>query len=162
MKLLRFALVLVALLVFSVDVLSQNASAPVDQKSTYDSALAKKLGADERGMRVYVFCLLKTGPKDAEFKGKERDDIFAGHFANIVRLGELGKLAVAGPFEKNERQYRGIFIFAVPTIDEAEKLVATDPAVKAGVLVPELTLWYSTAALLEVNNIHKRLQKPKQ
>ena len=45
----------------------------------YDAELANKLGADERGMKMYVLCILKTGPQDAEIKGKERDDIFAGH-----------------------------------------------------------------------------------
>src|SRR5947208_15365221 len=92
----------------------------------YDAALAKKLGADERGMKMYVLCILKTGPKDAEIKGKERDDIFAGHFANIGNLAEQGKLAVAGPFSKNDKNYRGLYIFNVPTIEEAEKLVVLD------------------------------------
>src|SRR5438270_10735986 len=44
--------------------------------STYDAELARKLGADERGMKMYVLCILKTGPNDSNFKGKERDDIF--------------------------------------------------------------------------------------
>ena len=123
----------------------------------YDAALAKRLGADERGMKMYVLCVLKTGPKDAEFKGKERDDIFAGHFANITRLAGEGKLAVAGPFGKNDKTYRGLYIFNVATIEEAEKLVVLDPAVKAGVFVPELTLWYATAALMEINRIHSTL-----
>lgn len=133
----------------------------VKPASNYDAALAKKLGADERGMKMYVLCILKTGPKDSEFKGKERDDIFAGHFANINRLAGEGKLAVAGPFEKNDRSYRGLYVFNVPTIEEAEKLVVLDPAVKAGVFVPEMTLWYATAALMEASELHKKLQKPK-
>ena len=40
---------------------------------SYDADLAKKLGADERGMKMYVLCILKTGPKDSEIKGKDRD-----------------------------------------------------------------------------------------
>jgi uncharacterized protein YciI len=127
---------------------------------TYDPELAKKLGADERGMKMYVLCILKTGPKDTEIKGKERDDIFAGHFANIGRLAEAGQLAVAGPFDKNDRNYRGLYIFNVPTIEEAEKLVVLDPAVKAGIFIPELTLWYASAGLMGVNDIHKRISKP--
>lgn len=127
----------------------------------YDPALAKLLGADEIGMKTYVLCLLKTGPKDAEIKGKEREDIFGGHFANIRRLSDEGKLAVAGPFEKNDRSYRGLYVFNVSAIEEAEKLVILDPAVKAGIFAPELTLWYASAALMTVPETHKKLQKPK-
>jgi uncharacterized protein YciI len=126
----------------------------------FNPELAKKLGADERGMKTYVLCILRTGPKDAEIKGEARKEIFAGHFANIVRLADEGKLAVAGPFGKNDRSYRGLYIFNVPTIEEAEKLVVLDPGVKAGVFVPELTLWYGSAALMVVNDTHKQIVKP--
>jgi len=131
-------------------------------KATFDAELAKKLGADERGMKMYVLCILKTGPKDGTIKGKERDTIFAGHFANISSLADAGKLAVAGPFEKNEKNYRGLYIFNVPTLEEAEKLVQLDPAVKAGVFVPDLTLWYGSAAMMTIPETHKKLTKPKQ
>lgn len=126
----------------------------------FDPELAKKLGADERGMKMYVLCILKTGPKDAEIQGKERDEIFAGHFANISRLADEGKLAVAGPFGKNDKTWRGLYIFNVATIEEAEKLVVLDPAVKAGVFVPDLTLWYGTAAMMTIPETHKRIEKP--
>ena len=139
---------------------SQTVVAPRTAASSYDADLAKKLGADERGMKMYVLCILKTGPKDAVIKGKERDDAFAGHFANIGRLAAEGKLAVAGPFEKNARSYRGLYIFNVPTIEEAEKLVVLDPAVKAGIFIPELTLWYGSASLMATPEIHKRIEKP--
>lgn len=46
-------------------------------ESHYDVELAKRLGADERGMRMYVLCILKTGPKDAEIKGDQRKEIFS-------------------------------------------------------------------------------------
>ena len=141
----------------------QNTASPAAAPAVdanYDAELAKKLGADERGMKMYVLCILKTGPSDANYKGKERDDIFAGHFANIHNLAEQGKLVIAGPFENNDRNYRGIFIFNVPTIEEAEKLVALDPTVKAGILVPELMFWYGSASLMAAYEIHKKIQKP--
>ena len=139
------------------------AGEPADAKATsFDAELAKKLGADERGMRSYVLCILKTGPKDAEVQGDARKEIFAGHFANIGRLADEGKLAVAGPFGKNEKSYRGLYIFNVPTVEEAEKLVILDPAVKAGVFVYELTPWYGSAAMMVVNETHKRIEKPKK
>ena len=135
---------------------AQTASKP---NPNYDLELAKKLGADERGMKMFVLCILKTGPKDAEFKGKERQDIFAGHFANINKLANEGKLAVAGPFGKNDKTFRGLYIFNVPTIEEAEKLVVLDPAVKAGVFVADMTLWYGSAALMGTNDIHRKISK---
>jgi uncharacterized protein len=138
------------------------ASIAVAAEPTFDPELAKKLGADERGMKRYVFCILKTGPKDAEVKGDERKAIFAGHFENIGRLAGEGKLAVAGPFGKNDKSYRGLYIFNVATVEEAEQLVVLDPAVKAGVFVYELTPWYGSAAMMVVSETHKRIEKPKQ
>jgi uncharacterized protein YciI len=126
----------------------------------FDAELARKLGADERGMKTYVLCILKTGPNDAKVLGKEREEVFAGHFANIGRLAKEGKLAVAGPFGKNDRSWRGLYIFNVPTVEEAEKLVILDPAVKAGVFVYELTPWYGSAAMMMVPETHKRIEKP--
>ena len=127
----------------------------------YDPELAKRLGADERGMKMYVLCILKTGPKDAEITGDARKEIFAGHFANIGRLADEGKLVVAGPFGENDKAWRGLYIFNVDTIEAAEKLVLLDPAVKAGVFVPDLTLWYGSAAMMVVSDTHKRIEKPK-
>lgn len=129
----------------------------------YDAALAAKAGGDDSGMRSYVFCILKTGPKDASITDKkQRDEIFAGHMANIGRLAGEGKLALAGPFGKNDRQYRGIFILAVTTVEEAQKLVDTDPVIKSGMMVAELTPWYGSAATMLVNESHKKIAKKSQ
>ena len=130
-------------------------------RSAFDADLAKRLGGDERGMKTYVLCILKTGPKDGEVKGDERKTIFAGHFANIERLADDGKLVVAGPFGKNDKSYRGLYIFNVATTEEAEKLVILDPAVQAGVFVYDLTPWYGSAGMMIVSDTHKRIQKPK-
>ncbi len=59
----------------------------------------EEVGADERGMRTYVLAILKTGPNDAKVKGKERDEVFKGHSANITRLAKEGNLVIAGPFD---------------------------------------------------------------
>lgn len=129
-------------------------------KEKFDAKLAKKVGADDFGMRNYVFCILKTGPKDAEIKDKkERDEIFAGHMANIKRLADEGKLALAGPFGKNDRAYRGLFIFAVGSVEEAQKLVETDPVIQSGMMIAELTPWYGSAATMLVNESHNKVAK---
>ena len=127
-------------------------------QSGYDAALAQRLGADERGMRQYVLVILKTGPA-TNLSDEERTRLFNGHMANINRLAEAGRLVVAGPLGANERQYRGIFIFTVSTVEEAAALVASDPAVDAGVFAYEAYPWYGSAALMELPAIHERLQR---
>lgn len=134
-------------------------SSCVSVSSAPDEALAKKLGADKNGMKNYVFCILKTGPKDGAITGKEREEIFAGHMANIQAMADKGTLAIAGPFGKNDKGYRGLYIFNVSTLEEAQKLVQSDPAVKAQVFIAELTPWYGSASLMMTPEIHKRISK---
>jgi len=126
----------------------------------YDAKLAKRLGADEHGMKNYVLVIIKTGPNDATVKGKERDEIFAGHMANIGRLADEGKLAVAGPFGKNDKGFRGLFILNVADVEEAKQIAGTDPAIKAGVFVVDLIPWYGSASLMATPEIHKKITKP--
>ncbi|SHM16545.1 Uncharacterized conserved protein YciI, contains a putative active-site phosphohistidine [Flavobacterium saccharophilum] len=126
----------------------------------FDESLAKSLNADEYGMKKYVFCLLKSGTNKTASK-EETQKLFEGHMKNINKLAKEGKLVVAGPFMKNDRNYRGIYIFNVETVQEAEALVATDPAIQAKLLEAELTPWYATAALQETVKIHEKISKKK-
>jgi uncharacterized protein YciI len=114
----------------------------------YDEALAIKLGADDYGMKSYIFVILKTGANESTDKIL-RDSCFSGHLSNIGKLVDEGKLIVAGPIEKNDKTYRGIFILNVTTPEEAEELLNTDPAIHAGFLEPEVYKWYGSAALSE-------------
>jgi len=95
----------------------------------FTSLLAKKLGADEYGMKSYVMVILVTGKTTITEKAK-RDSLFAGHMGNMGRLAQEGKLVMAGPFGKNDIQYRGVFIFDTPNVEDAKKWTATDPAVQ--------------------------------
>ncbi len=64
--------------------------------------------------------------------------LFRGHLENINRLVEQKKLIVAGPFGKNERGYRGLFIFDSKDKVEVEAMLQTDPAIKEKLLEAEL------------------------
>lgn len=141
--------------------LSNNTISAQKTEGPYDEKLAKELGADENGMKTYIFCILKTGTNTTATK-EEKTKYFEGHMANIKRLADEGKLIVAGPFMKNDRNYRGIFIFNCATVEEAQKLVETDPAVKAKIFEAELTPWYCSAALMTVPSTHKKITKPKK
>ena len=149
------ALLLVAICACASAGETPEASAPVP----YDAALAEKLGADEYGMRSYVLAILKTGPQDAAITNKdERAALFAGHFSNMGRLAEEGKLVLAGPLGGEDGR-RGMFVFNTPNIETAQDWVATDPTIAAGVFTVDYSKYYGSAALMQVNDIHARIQK---
>jgi len=125
--------------------------------SAYDPALAAAVGADENGMRRYVLVILKTSPTPVP-PGPARDEMFKGHFANMKRLADAGKLALAGPLDGVDG-WRGLFIMAVSDIEEARALVATDPVVAQGEMIPEFHKYFGSAALMLVNDGHAKVSK---
>jgi uncharacterized protein YciI len=132
----------------------------ISVSNSYDSTLALKYGADEYGMKSYFLIILKTGTNEIKDKSV-RDSIFKGHFTNMEKLANDGILVVAGPIQNNEKLYRGIFVFNLVDEDEAKKYLNTDPAIKSKVLDYEIYKWYGSAALMQVNEIHEKLQKKK-
>jgi uncharacterized protein YciI len=93
-------------------------------------------------IRQYWFVLLKTGPNtDADSTSKEI--LFDKHMANIVKLYNDGILKVAGPFGKNDNEWRGLFVLDCATREEAEDYLQTDAAIAAGLLTAEITPWYT-------------------
>lgn len=123
----------------------------------YDEALARRLGADDMGMRGYVLVVLKTGPNRMP-DGPERNAMFRGHFANIKRLSDEGQLVLAGPFDGVDG-WRGLFVFAVKDIEEARRLTATDPVIVNGEMVAEFHRYYGSAALMLVPETHDKVAK---
>lgn len=124
----------------------------------YDSTLAKQFGADEYGMKMYVIVVLKTGPRNVTDKA-ERDSLFTGHQRNIRKLAEQKKLIVAGPFDKNDKAYRGIFILDVSSFEEARSLLEADPTIREKVFDPEFYNWYGSAALPEYLRVSNKIWK---
>ena len=124
----------------------------------YDSVLAKKLNADNYGMKKYYFVILKTGPAEISDSAR-RDSIFEGHMKNIVWLASQNKLVVAGPLGKNDKAYEGIFILNTESKTEAEKMLETDTAIKLNLLTAEYYLLYSSAALQQTFELHKKIER---
>lgn len=124
----------------------------------YDSTLAKQLNADDYGMKSYILVILKTGSNNVQDK-QLRDSLFAEHFANMSAMVEAGKLVVAGPIDKNENNYRGIFILNVTSFEDAQLLLQNDPTIHEKVLEAELYEWYGSAALPVYLDTHDKIQK---
>lgn len=125
--------------------------------AAYDAELAAELGADDYGMRRYVMAFLKSGPNRPDDSEKARA-LQQAHMENIRRMAKAGQLVLAGPF-MDDGEIRGIYVFAVDSVEEGRRLTATDPAIQAGSLVMELHPWYGSAALMKVNDIHARIEK---
>lgn len=132
-----------------------NAQTP---NKNYDSVLAKKLNANDNGMKQYYLVILKTGTSGITDKAM-LDSLFRGHMKNIQKLASENKLVVAGPIGKNDKTYRGIFVLNTSSKEEAEKMVQTDPAVQAKIFDAEFYPWFASAALQETLGIHNKLQK---
>ncbi len=135
----------------------QEASIPKPPENGYDKALAEQLQADDYGMHQYVMAFLKAGP-NRDQSPEEAEKLQRAHLDNINKLAEDGKLVLAGPF-MDDGEVRGIYVFDVKTIQEAEELTQTDPAIQAGRLTMELHPWYGSAALMQVNEVHKKITK---
>jgi len=90
--------------------------------------------------------------------GPEREAMFRGHFANMQRLSDEGKLVLAGPLDGVDG-WRGLFVFAVADIDEARQLAATDPVLVNGEMVAEYHAYYGSAALIGLREVHERLAR---
>ena len=124
----------------------------------YNNQLADSLGADDYGMKMYILVILKPGKTKIEDK-KKADSLFLGHLQNIGHLAEIGKLVAAGPIKKNDKDYEGIFILNVKTIEEAKVLLETDPAIQTKMLDTELFQWYGSAALPLYLKYHDNIKK---
>jgi len=128
------------------------------QNASYDSTLAKKFSADDYGMRMYTFVLLKSG-KVNNLSKELTDSIFRGHMDNINRLEKEGQLIIAGPFGKNEYGYRGLFVINETDISKVKEMLNADPAISSGVLNAEIINWYGSAAIPIYLDYHSKIWK---
>lgn len=119
-------ILITALLVFCLFLQQSNCTAQSDP-------------AGDWKLKTYYMVLLKSGPVRNQ-DSLEVEKIQNAHLANIGKLFDEKLLVLAGPF-LDEGSYKGIFLFDVPTEEEAEQLVMTDPAVIAGRLSYEIHPW---------------------
>ena len=123
----------------------------------YDSALAKRSGADARGMKKYIMGILTDGSVQIS-DSAENMRIQVALLKNIERMIDEGVLILAGPIPGNQKQ-KGVLIFNVASVPDAKKLMESDAAVKAGVFEIEYYPWFASAALTEIPRLHKSIEK---
>lgn len=104
---------------------------------------------DPSDMMIYYVGFLYRGDNWTPEVSEQTREIQAGHMAHINRMAADGKLVLAGPF-MDDGDLRGMFVFTVDSMEEAEALVQQDPAVQAGRLRVELHPWYSMKGITVV------------
>ncbi len=150
-------IIVILLMFFSLSSKAQQSDGIINPN--YDKALAEKLGANDYGMKSYYFVMLKTGENNTNDK-EFISTCFKGHMENISKLVKENKLIVAGPISKNEKNYRGIFIFN--NVKDQEELVALlmqDLAIKNKLLDYEIYTWFGSAALPEYLPFSEKIRK---
>ena len=106
----------------------------------------KKTTSPSKMTTAYLAFLMR-GPKWTPERNPQTEELQKAHLANIVRLNKLGKLVVAGPFGDSGK-FAGLFVFRVGSLEEAQALAATDPAVKAGRLALDIHPWVVSEGIL--------------
>ena len=118
------------------------AAGPAWAAETAAAPAAQAAPAPAHRMKQYFFVLLKRGPNHSQSKA-EAEKIQEGHMAHIRATAESGQLQIAGPFDDEDGEWRGILIYDVKTQAEAKALCDADPAVKAGRLVCDIHGWWA-------------------
>lgn len=135
-------------------------SSAQSENPKYDKALADSLGADKYGMKMYYLVILKSGSNQVTDKEK-MGELFKGHMDNINKLVKDGKMVIAGPLGKNDKQYRGIFVLNVKSKEEVDALLEGDTAIKEKVFDVEIFPWYGSAALPKYLEYHEKVEQTK-
>jgi uncharacterized protein len=110
---------------------------------TYEDEQAWK-DAESMGMTIYYVFLLKKGPAWSPESTPEINALQEAHLANLKRLADMGKLVINGPLLDSfatSGEIRGIGALRAESMQEARKLISTDPMIKVGRLVFELHAW---------------------
>jgi uncharacterized protein len=79
---------------------------------------------------------------------EQRQELQKGHLAYMGELNKQGKLVMAGPFME-DGDWRGVVVYRVGSVADAQALAANDPAVKAGRLAIEARSWMTLKGILK-------------
>lgn len=109
--------------------------------SAQDREFEMKEGDTTYIMKKYFFCIYLRGPEQNQ-DSATLAQLQVGHLDHINKMTAEKVICIAGPMgDKGEK--RGILIFDVATLEEAEVWVKKDPMVIAGRLTYEIHPWWA-------------------
>ncbi len=86
----------------------------------------------------YIDMLLQKSPPEAALPPGERMEWMQKHLSYIRSQVEAGKFVLVGPVTEEPSRLRGIAIIKADSAEEAQRIAAGDPLVKAGKLEVEV------------------------
>lgn len=92
-------------------------------------------------LEPHTLVLLRWPADKPDCTDEELERLQEQHLAFLGQLRERGALLASGPLtDQPEKSWRGICVYSVPP-DEARRLAAEDPMVRAGRLEPVAFTW---------------------
>ncbi len=129
---------------------------PPQEKIAFDSTLATMYGADDYGKKNFVLAYLRRG-NPVDLPSSDREHMEYLHYKNVQRLIDEKKIVLSGQFG-DQGDLLGLYIYDAD-MEEAQRLVNSDPAIQADVFDIELMKWYGPASLIGVHEIHPTIAK---
>lgn len=96
--------------------------------------LALLMGSATNAEDQLFWGFLETGKDASGYEPSELEEMQAKHLGNFRRLGEAGKLLLAGPVADSDREQRGIVVLKMADLSRVEEMFEPDPFVKNGLL----------------------------
>jgi uncharacterized protein YciI len=92
---------------------------------------------------VYELVLLLRGESPPPLDDEASELLQRQHLGHLKAMREQGYLKVAGPLDDQpDEGWRGVCLYHVGSLEQAERLARADPAVKAGRLNVAVMHWY--------------------
>ena len=109
-----------------------------------------------RPVRDYVFVFIRTGPLRTPTP-EQSQEAMQGHFANMGRLADEGKLLIAGPYAdpRPTPDHRGLFVMDETEVAQGLELANTDPAAVMGVFVMSAHRFTTDRPLTDLPRLEK-------
>lgn len=104
-------------------------------------------GADEE-MTTFQLVFLKRNPDWKARSSTEAKRIEAAHQGFLDGLTQVDKVLISGPVT-DDSDLRAVIVSSATTMQQAQSLVESDPAVKIGMLRAETYAWYAGKGIMK-------------